>query len=50
VAGLANPLLGSPPPEALAQGFMRYMPVVIFAIAGGCCFYASRQKQAGVLR
>ena len=50
VAGLANPLLGSPPPEALAQGFMRYMPVVIFAIAGGCCFYASRQKQAGILR
>jgi hypothetical protein len=29
---------------------MRYMPVVIFAIAGGLYYYAGRQKQAGRLR
>ena len=49
-AGLLNPLVGSPPPEALAQGFMRYMPIVIFAIAGALFYYANRQKQAGRLR
>lgn len=50
VAGLANPYFGSPPPTSLAQGFMRYMPIVIFAIAGGLYYYAGRQKQAGRLR
>ena len=50
VAGLANSYFGSPPPEPLARGFMRYMPIVILVIAGTSFFYASRQKQAGVLR
>ena len=50
LGGLANPFFGSPPPEPLAQGFMRYMPIVIFVIAGASCYYANRQKQAGVLR
>ena len=49
-AGLLNPLVGSPPPDALAQGFMRYMPIVIFAIAGALFYYANRQKNAGRLR
>ena len=49
-AGLLNPLVGSPPPESLAQGFMRYMPIVIFLIAGALFYYANRQKQAGRLR
>lgn len=49
-AGLVNPYFGSPPPPPLDQGFMRYMPVVIAAIAGAFYYYAHRQKQAGVLR
>ena len=50
VAGLLNPLVGSPPPESLTQGFMGYMPIVIFVIAAALLYYSHRQKQAGVLR
>lgn len=50
VAGLLNPLVGSPPPKSLTQGFMGYMPIVIFVIAAALLYYSHRQKQAGVLR
>ena len=50
VAGLLNPLVGSAPPESLTQGFMGYMPIVIFVIAGALLYYSHRQKRAGVLR
>lgn len=50
LAGLANPFIGAPPPEPLAQGFMRAMPIVIAALSAAFCFYANLQKKAGVLR
>jgi hypothetical protein len=50
VAGIANQFFGPRPPAPLAEGFMSYMPVIIFAIASGLYYYANRQKQAGRLR
>lgn len=50
VMGLGYQFFGSPPPEPLAQGFMRYMPLVIIIIAAALLYYAQRQRQAGVLR
>lgn len=50
VMGLGYQFFGSPPPAPLDQGFMRYMPLVIILITAALYYYASRQRQGGVLR
>lgn len=50
VLGLGYQIFGAPPPPPLDQGFMRFMPWVIIAIALALFTYARAMEKKGVLR
>jgi hypothetical protein len=50
VISLGAQYLGPPPPPEMTQGALKYMPLIIIALAAAQLWYANREHKAGVLR
>jgi hypothetical protein len=50
VLSFAGQYLGPPPPAAMNEGAMKYMPLLIIALVVLQLWYATRQRATGVLR